>query len=57
MSFKEFISQFKQYDTKKTWSENEIKKLYTYTINVYGVVDENNFNVWYAINNKERVNF
>lgn len=56
-SLVEFNMLFLKDDTNKVWRLEEIIKLYAWTIEVYGYVNDDNFNIDYVIDNKELVDF
>lgn len=57
MTFKEFEKEFEKYDTKKIYSKENILKLYDNLMLDYGFINEDNFNIFYAIENKGRIIF
>lgn len=55
MNKKEFKALFRQYDKKGIYTTKDINNLYNHLIEVYGEVNEDNFNIFYAIDNKDLV--
>lgn len=54
-TLEKLIKEFEKLDSEKSWKLEEIKALYKQQLEVYGIVDEDNTNIEYAIRNKNSI--